>query len=88
MLFQRDEDALGASVDNEFVMMSPRNGRYFGLNEVGSTIWTILESPVSPQQITQELSRRYDVSADQCADDVAEFLQLLGERGLVKQVRE
>ena len=60
----------------------------YTLTEVGSRIWTLLDTPVSPKQIVDVLCAEYEVSADVASTDVAEFLESLVARKLAHPVAE
>ena len=55
----------------------------FTLNAVGSRIWELLERPVAPSQLVATIAREFDVSPDDAARDVAEFLDSLRAAGLI-----
>lgn len=54
------------------------------LNESGRYLWELLEQPQTEQSLAEALTRRYEVTADQAADDVKKFLVPLLEIGAVK----
>ena len=58
----------------------------FTLNDVGSRIWQLLESPVAPPQLVATIAREFDVSPAAAARDVAEFLDALRAAGLIAPV--
>ena len=41
----RRGEPLTAEVDEELVMLDPREGRYFGADRIGRRIWELLEQP-------------------------------------------
>ena len=49
----RAEGLVSSEIDGEVVMMSVDQGKYFGINSVGSRIWSLLESPVSVKEMCQ-----------------------------------
>jgi hypothetical protein len=49
----------------------------FTLNEVGSRIWALLGSEVPVRQIIDRIIIEYDVSREQAASDVEQFLDAL-----------
>ena len=55
----------------------------YTLNAVGSRIWRLLEAPITMDAMAETIAREFDVSADQAAADVAEFVNALETRGLV-----
>lgn len=55
----------------------------YTLNEVAARIWKMVETPASVDRIVEEISRDFDVSAEQAARDVVEFLDGLESAGLI-----
>src|ERR1700688_3327825 len=58
------------------------------LNPVGSRIWELLRSPTTVDQIAEIVAGEFAVSPQAAADDVVEFLDSLGARGLIHEVME
>ena len=83
---QRDSDIVAAAMGREIAMMEMESGKYFVLDEIAASIWTRLESPATMRELCDELSAHYDVTPDQCAADVAPFLERLLARRLVRIV--
>lgn len=82
-LISRRPGLLAGRVDDEVVMMDSNDGKYYGLDPVGSMIWDILEKPVPFSSIIDILEEAYDVRRDQCQSDVLEFLRNLYNMKLV-----
>lgn len=70
----RRADVLAQPVDDEMVMMALESNEYFGLNPMGRRIWEMLEQPTTVAAICAQLVRDYDVTPEQCADEVIAFL--------------
>ena len=58
------------------------------LNEVASRIWELVRSPISADRIAEIVASEFDVSPERAVEDVAEFLDSLGERGLIQRTKE
>jgi len=58
------------------------------LNAVGSRIWELLRSPTTAGRIADIVASEFAVSPQHAAEDVVEFLDSLGTRGLIQQVTE
>ncbi len=71
-------------IDGEKVMMNLDKGQYFMMNEVGSRIWEIIETPIHVKGIVEKLREEYDVDEQICTDKVLEFLKSLNEADLIK----
>lgn len=79
----RRQDLLSADADGETVMMSLDQGRYFGLNGLGSRVWDLMQSPVSVDGICLQLESEYDVSPADCESAVLTFLSELARNDLI-----
>jgi hypothetical protein len=77
-------DVLSTELGAEHVMLNLRDGTYYGLDEVGSAIWKLLQSPVTVAEICDAILDTYEVDADRCRRDVVRLLTELVERGLVE----
>ena len=88
-MFEKDtvihsEDRLSAAhLDGEAIVLDTSSGTYFGVNQLGARILTLIESPVSLSRIVETLSREYDVEASRIEEDVVAFLTELREKELV-----
>ena len=58
------------------------------LNEVASRIWQLIASPTTAEQIAEVIASEFDVPAERARQDVAEFLDALDARGLIRDVPE
>ena len=71
-------------LDTESVILHIDNGVYFGLNDVGTTIWNHIQSPSRVGEIRDAIIRQYDVTADRCEPDLLNLLQELENHGLIE----
>lgn len=55
----------------------------FTLNEVGSHIWALIQTPIAIDAIVDDLARTFDAPVDQLERDVVEFLGQLAAAGLI-----
>lgn len=60
----------------------------YTLNEVGTSIWKLIDGARSVEQIVEEISNEYEVSSDEAAKDVFEFLTTLQVEGLIHPLSE
>ena len=65
------------------VMLSIENGKYYGLDGVGTDIWNLVVEPRSVAEICEKLLERYDVDAETCRGEVTSFLETLIADGSV-----
>jgi len=73
------EEIVASDIDGETVMMSIQNGEYYGLDDIGSRIWELIEKPVKVSDLIDILLERFDVDRETCERDVLKFLNELNE---------
>jgi hypothetical protein len=71
-------------MDDRAVLLDLRRERYFGLDEVGSTLWAAVERGATPSGMIAELARVYDAPIDTLTADTHRFIAELQERGLLE----
>ena len=81
--FKLSDEVLSQEVNGETVLLDLEGEAYFGLNEVGTRIWQLLQSEHSVAGMVDSLSAEYDVSREQLESDVSGLLDKLTEAGLV-----
>ena len=79
----RRNDIDTTDLNGEIVMMDLEKGRYFSLNGVGSRIWEIIEEPIGINKIVDCLLEEYDVSRNECEENVLEFLGKLDDANII-----
>ena len=70
----RAKDAISTELDGETVILNIETGVYNGLDQVGTTIWNLLEKPITFGEITESVMAEYEVEAQRCSDDLCSFL--------------
>lgn len=82
----RRAEPLTAEVDDELVMLDPRQSSYYGLDRIGRRIWELLERPLSVNELCSTLQNEFDVTAENCRSDVLALLEQLREAELLEIV--
>lgn len=82
-MVRKQGDWLSAKVGDELVMMSAEKGNYIGLNEVGTRIWELIETPQDVETVCAQLQAEYDVTPELCRAEVESFLDELMKHGAV-----
>jgi hypothetical protein len=76
-------DAMTSSVGIETVILHFTAGTYFGLDEVGTRIWELVQQPRPVREIRDALLEEYDVDEERCDQAVRSLLASLAEHGLI-----
>ena len=77
------DDVLVRVLDGEAVVFNLESESYFGLDEVGTRMWTMLTESDSIQDAYEILLAEYDVEPAQLKADMADLIAQLQENGLV-----
>lgn len=77
------EQQVSSNVAGETVILSVDDGMYYGLDAVGTRIWTLLQEPRAVEEIHRRLIDEYDVPSEQCMRDLLDLLEELRERQLI-----
>jgi hypothetical protein len=72
-----------AELGEDAVLLNTDTGVYFGLDAVGTRIWTLLAEGLSDDQIHAQLFGEYAVDGDELTRDIARLLGQLEACGLV-----
>jgi hypothetical protein len=81
------DDLLASAFGAELVILSLKDGVYYGLEDVGARIWNLLQRPTTVGAIRDALIAEYDVEPGQCGRDLRSLLQDRAARSLI-EVRE
>lgn len=80
------ESVLFRDLDGESVLLETASGRYYGLNEVGTRIWSLLQLHGETEAVCRALLAEYDVSEARLREDLARLVEALAARGLIALV--
>jgi hypothetical protein len=83
-MYERATELLEAELGEEILTLDPKGGVCFGFNPVAASVWRRLARPASFDDLKQALLNEYEVSVEQCTDELREFIQVLIDRGLVR----
>ena len=79
-----NKEHLYSDLNGEAVILSMKNGKYYGVNGVGAFIWSSIQEPIYFQDIRSAVMREYDVDEATCQLEVSSFLEKMTEEGLVE----
>lgn len=71
-------------VNDEIVALSIERGTCYGMNRVGSRIWSLLAKPIRISDLCATLVASYRVDADVCERQVLDLLEELRAEGLIE----
>ena len=77
-------DTLINVLGSESVLLSLKSERYFGLDEMGTRMWTALTTASTVQEAYDNLLAEYEVEPEVLRKDLTELLEKLADQGLVE----
>ena len=79
------DNVFAQEVDGEMVLLDMNSENYFGLDEVGTSIWQAIEACEGGLQcVLERLLDEYDVEEEVLKKDLADFVGKLLESGLIE----
>lgn len=86
--FEAIKDHLYSEIKGEGVILSLKNGKYYGVNSVGSSIWQAIQNPATLPEIEAAVTQEYDVDQKTCRQEVVTFLERMVNEELVEVLNE
>ena len=78
-------DQVSCDVGDELIILSLRQGAYYGLDPVGARVWKLLqEAPRTPSALCDAIADEYDVEYGRCQEDVMRLLEQLRDERLIE----
>lgn len=73
------QDVLIAVQGEVSVLLDYERGVYYSLNEVGTTVWTLIQNGTTLHSLFREIASAYDIDACVANSDISDLInQLLG----------
>ena len=83
-VISRNPAVLTSEVDGEMLIMNIEQGRYSGLNNIGSDIWRRIDPPCTFADLVERLAADYDADHARVARDVRALLIRMLERDVIR----
>ena len=77
------DDIVFRELDGEAVVLNLESGMYFGLDEVGTRIWQLVDEHRTLRRALEALVAEFDAPSSQLERDLLQFIDLLSAKGLV-----
>ena len=87
-IVRRSDALLAADLGDDVVMMDVEQGAYYGLEAVAARIWALTEQPLSVGSLCERLVTEYQISPEQCQQEVLAFLGELLNQHVVQIVTQ
>jgi hypothetical protein len=77
-------DQVSCDLEGEAAVLNLKTGVYYGLDDIGASIWRMLDEPRRVDDLVDALLGEYEVDREECQRDVIALLGELAVRGLVE----
>jgi len=78
------KDVVSCDLGGETAMLDMKEGVYYGLNEMGTIIWELIQQPITIQTIINTIMGEYEVDEETCFSDLVELIDQMSKNGLVE----
>lgn len=75
---------VSSDLGGEVAILDLERGTYYGLDEVGTRIWELVQEPTAVSEVQATVVEEYDVEPARAERDVLALLQRLVDEGLVE----
>lgn len=87
--YTKENDFVARDISGETIIVPIKNkvgdlGSIYTLNEIGSTIWQLIDGKNNVRQIIEAVTNDYEVTPERAEKDTLEFLKCLEETGLIR----
>ena len=82
------EEVLISGLQDESVLLNLDSERYYGLDDVGTRMFSVLTSSDSVQSAWEKLKNEYDVDHEVLRQDLIALVESLAEQGLIEVTRQ
>ena len=80
----RNAQVLSTNVQAEAVLMNTANGKYYGLDDIVTSVWQQLCTPLKVSDLCRNLTEEYDGDPEVIRRDVLVLLKKLADDGLIE----
>lgn len=78
------KDQVSCDLAGEVAILNIKSGIYYGLDEVGSSVWDLIQQTKTVAEVRDALLQEYDVDAETCERDLIALLRELSSKELIE----
>ena len=84
-VFRPQENVLSTRLDEETILLDLKTGTYFGLNDTGFRIWSLLDGRRDVRSVWSAIAEEFDIPVEDAGRETRMFLAALGRLKLIEQ---
>jgi len=78
------DEQMAADLGGELAILNLKTGVYYGLDEVGARIWSLLKENLTVREVRDRILNEYAVETAKCEEDLRRLLSELVRHKLVE----
>jgi hypothetical protein len=78
------KEQVSCALGDESAILNMRNSVYYGIDAVGTRVWSLLQQPRSVREVCEAMLDEYDVDRDRIERDVLALLAEMKGEGLIE----
>jgi hypothetical protein len=78
-----NEGLLCCDLADGAVVLNAESGVYYGLDPVGTFVWSLIQKPIKVHEILAPILKEYEVDYEKCLGDVRSLLTEMATLGLI-----
>jgi hypothetical protein len=78
------KDQVSSDLGGEVAILDLQAGTYYGLDNVGARVWSLIQEPRTVVEIRDIIVSEYEVEPDRCERDLIALLQRLADKRLIE----
>jgi hypothetical protein len=82
-MWKHSPDVVFRDLDGEAVILDLASGTYFGLNEIGTRVWRMIDEGRNAAEIVDAVAAEYEADRVTIAQDVDRLIEDLSARRLI-----
>jgi Coenzyme PQQ synthesis protein D (PqqD) len=78
------QNQISSDLVEETVILNLKSGVYHGLNQVGTSVWKLIQQPRNFVEIRDALLTEYEVSVEECDRHLRQLLEDMASQDLIE----
>ncbi len=78
------QEQVSSNLSGDAIILDMKSGTYYGLDEVGASIWNLIQQPKTVEEIKNAMLEEYEVEPEQCEQGILALLEDLAVQGLIE----
>ncbi|MDJ0616030.1 MAG: PqqD family peptide modification chaperone [Calothrix sp. MO_192.B10] len=78
------QEQVFSNLSEDAIILDMKSGTYYGLDEVGASIWNLIQQPKTVEEIKKAMLEEYEVEPEQCEQGILALLEELAVQGLIE----